>query len=382
MNARTRTALPRALLSLLLLAPLAWPAAACRADDASDEAVRVRAVLICNTKDRNIGDSVEADLKNVRSLLEDGFRARFGAKYKDHLDLVTLAGERFTRQEVLDYFKNLQTGPSETLLVYYSGHGGYFPAEGQAFGMDGNNLLLRSDLVRVMLEKHARLSVLLSDACNEYPDKSEFEAAPRAPAWETLRDLLLRPRGLVDVNSVSEGEFAFGQASGGYFTETLADLLRQDFGKLATNKDGLLTWDELVPRLQTGAQARYAKLRTEALKGLNLSPSDRAVLRKQEYQTVRVYALPPLFRFGARVLDHDGGAQVLLVHDYTPAALAGVKPGDVITAVGGRKVRGADDLYQALARSKGVVEVEVVRGPAVKTLKVSLAPWLPRGREG
>ncbi|PRY12881.1 S1C family serine protease [Kineococcus rhizosphaerae] len=68
------------------------------------------------------------------------------------------------------------------------------------------------------------------------------------------------------------------------------------------------------------------------------------------------------------------GAQVAAVTDGGPAANAGVKAGDVITAVDGVNTDGADSLT-ATIRGKAVgstVELTVVRGGAEQTLKATL----------
>jgi putative serine protease PepD len=69
------------------------------------------------------------------------------------------------------------------------------------------------------------------------------------------------------------------------------------------------------------------------------------------------------------------GAQVADVTDGSPAADAGVRAGDVITAIDGRTVDGYESLT-ATIRGKAVgstVELTVVRGGAQQTLRVTLA---------
>lgn len=68
---------------------------------------------------------------------------------------------------------------------------------------------------------------------------------------------------------------------------------------------------------------------------------------------------PPLARYfqGA-----DEGLLVLRVAPGTPAARAGLEPGDVVTRAGTRAVRSIDDLRDAIARTHpSPVELEVVR---------------------
>jgi serine protease Do len=70
--------------------------------------------------------------------------------------------------------------------------------------------------------------------------------------------------------------------------------------------------------------------------------------------------------------DTDG----LLIHEVTqasPAARAGLAPGDLIVAAAGQPVRTIDDLFSALAAaSGGTVELTIVRGSEERTVQVAL----------
>ena len=69
-------------------------------------------------------------------------------------------------------------------------------------------------------------------------------------------------------------------------------------------------------------------------------------------------------------------AEGLLIHEVTeasPAARAGLAPGDLIVAAAGRPVTTIDDLFDALqAASGGAVELNVVRGTDERTIQVAL----------
>ncbi|MGD8321093.1 MAG: PDZ domain-containing protein [Gemmatimonadota bacterium] len=72
----------------------------------------------------------------------------------------------------------------------------------------------------------------------------------------------------------------------------------------------------------------------------------------------------------AEYFDVDGGVLVVDVPDGTPAALAGIQPGDVITHVGSRAVSSIPELRAGLATSAAETGVTVVRKG--KTLQVLL----------
>jgi PDZ domain/Caspase domain len=365
---------------------------------AADEAVRLHVILVGNTDDPMIGESVKQDLKNLEATLRAGFE-----KHKDRLTVKILQGEEFTLKNVRDALRDLKTDGTEAILCYFACHGTYRPGEGHLLAMEQPrdrrqaHVLLRSDLRHLLREKGARLAVLLTDTCNAYPPGIELRPLPAAPEWETMRHLFLVPRGLVDINAVSEGEVAYGEAkSGGFFSSTFVNVLREKFDKLDANKDRFVHWEELLPRMEAGSQQQYEKMRTQQLRELTdeylkkqpeerqrLLTTRRDILLKQKTHSLRVYSLPPLARFGVRALDdEDGGAKVVRVQDDTPAAQTGLRPGDVIKRIGDHEVKDAASFLQTVDQSKGEVSVEVQRGNVVLKMKVRLAPWPVPGREG
>ena len=59
------------------------------------------------------------------------------------------------------------------------------------------------------------------------------------------------------------------------------------------------------------------------------------------------------------------GTQGLLVQNASgPAARAGIRPGDVVTAVNGKAVKSASDLQEAVAQAEGIVALLIKRGEA------------------
>lgn len=381
---------PRMTIALLVLLLLSGDRALGETGPA-DEAITLHALLVGNTNDPGIGKSVEKDLHNMETMLRMGFQ-----DHKDRLAVRVLKGDDFTLKNVIDALRNLKTDGSETILIFFACHGIYLPGGGHTIAMDkpagasSSRTLFRTDLRQELRDKRARLAVLLTDTCNSYPRGMELRALPTAPEWQTMRCLFLQPRGLVDLNSVSEGESAYGDPlNGGFFTFTFTNLLREKFSQLDANQDKFLHWEELLPRLQTGAQSTYERLRRDDLgvltdmaldkltadkKAKMISYRDR--LRKQSSHSVRVYSLPPLSRFGVRVMDNPGGgARVSRVLEYTPAALAGFKPGDIIKRIGDRAITDAADFHQVVDRTRGEVLVEYQRAASLQTVRVKIAPW-------
>ncbi|MGE3277908.1 MAG: PDZ domain-containing protein [Vicinamibacterales bacterium] len=86
---------------------------------------------------------------------------------------------------------------------------------------------------------------------------------------------------------------------------------------------------------------------------------------------VQVETLTPQLAdyFGA-----EAGVLVAAVSEGSPAAEAGIRAGDVITAVNGTAVRGAADLYAALPDAGGEVTLTLLRDKAPATITARLEP--------
>src|SRR2546425_450320 len=84
----------------------------------AEEASRLRALVIAETSDLSIGDSVAKDARNMEQLLKEGFK-----NHEDHLKLTVLTGDQVSSISLAEYFKNLDPDPTETLLFFFAGHG-------------------------------------------------------------------------------------------------------------------------------------------------------------------------------------------------------------------------------------------------------------------
>lgn len=78
------------------------------------------------------------------------------------------------------------------------------------------------------------------------------------------------------------------------------------------------------------------------------------------------------------------GALVVEVYKKTPADSAGIRAGDIITAVGTTAVYDTDDLVKALRDEKGEVSISLVRQGKKRTVKAELedSPYVIRMRDG
>lgn len=292
------------LVAALVVVPFVVPAA--ESQERVKESKRIVALIITDSKDKNIGASVKKDGERLRQTLEDGF-----SKNKEQLALQpTVDGDKVTPDEVLDVVKGVAVKETETLFVYYSGHGANDETKGQYLQMYSGPQGKKGDLFRATLlaelkKKKARLTVLITDCCNaEAPSRAPLTRdLTKPPHYETLRYLLLLPEGLVDITSSSRGEFSWswfpdkdGNEMGGLFTVPLVDLFR-----IPLKPGQSLTWDDGYALLKKWTQEDYSKYREVWLEAFSKVPEDKRsegltrvadMLRKQKGQTVHAYALP------------------------------------------------------------------------------------------
>jgi S1-C subfamily serine protease len=93
---------------------------------------------------------------------------------------------------------------------------------------------------------------------------------------------------------------------------------------------------------------------------------------------VQIESLTPQLAeyFGAS----DGGVLVSGVTDGSPAEKAGLKAGDVITAIDGNRVRDYNDLISELRGKSGEISIGIVRDKTESTLKTTIEQPQPRRR--
>ncbi|SHG28635.1 serine protease, S1-C subfamily, contains C-terminal PDZ domain [Kaistia soli DSM 19436] len=85
---------------------------------------------------------------------------------------------------------------------------------------------------------------------------------------------------------------------------------------------------------------------------------------------------PPRPWLGMFSAEHEGGIVVVSLADDGPAAQAGVRPGDIVTGIGGRSVERLADLYRALWASGPAgtdVEFNLVRDDRPLTIRIKSA---------
>ena len=219
-----------------------------------------------------------------------------------------------TTTQVVQWLRDLQPNPADTVLVYYNGHGGMDALETHILKFDPQvtgDFIARKGLRRLLEEKPARLKMLITDTCSdtiEVPQQSVNYATLEGKNRRYTKDLFLEHTGTLDITAASPRQYAWANDTiGGHFT---AALIKSFSPTLADrNKDGFLEWREVFPvciseteSLFTNAKFTYAHQRL----------LDQA---QQTTQKPVAHSLPAP-RAGStnsgRITDNDGAPMVLI----------------------------------------------------------------------
>lgn len=162
---------------------------------------------------------IACDAENIKSV----FLAQVPFR---NFRLTEINGEEVTPESILESVKSLEVEPDDTLVFYYSGHAAYDDRRdtGHYFQLMTRSgeptALARTEVLRALGAKKARLNVLLTDCCNVFADlpqrtTSISRSANRPAEFSPLmRRLFLAPAGTVDITSSGIGELSFVDSPG------------------------------------------------------------------------------------------------------------------------------------------------------------------------
>jgi hypothetical protein len=234
-----------------------------------------------------IRSAAENNLRSVRGLLS--------AIPRDHLAApIELTGANCNASIILQKLDTLAVNPEDTIFCYVATHGSFNPLAANADDTSGghqlvmdasdpNKTLMRYELVRALKRKRARLTVLVTDACNQIYDFAppELTAGP-LPGEPLIVTLLFRYKGFVDFNSVAKDRTAWYQfiknahaADGGLFTHAFIDSFGAGYQS---------SWSGMLMSAREHAQSMFLTLKkhyTINTAGTVLSDADGQTLNNQ-----------------------------------------------------------------------------------------------------
>ena len=196
-----------------------------------------------------------------------------------HLVNTQIRDEDFPKQlgiikptQVTQWIQNLKVGPSDTVLVYFNGHGRVdrYGAHQLLFEKQGNTWvkwLVRDVVIEALRQKSCRLQMLITDTCSTvtqgpHPSGGDYfaqygdtEAKPQFYA----RNLFLEHTGILDITATSPAirtasdttEALADATVGGFFTYALTTAL---VPAADTNRDDFLSWKEAFAKTKKGTK--------------------------------------------------------------------------------------------------------------------------------
>ena len=361
---------------------------------------RLHLVLACDDAHPQWGEGFEVNEWAIRSTM-------VGEVASDRLKLLNPDRHReggappLTRTLLLDFLAALPVQPDDALVVYLACERGQ-TAEGQERfrfsgeesdenSDEGNVWFTREEVLAVLEKKQVRLAGLITDGGSEYTDLAKLATAISTvlpPLTETsplCENLFFKSRGVLNVASAAPDEkeryydnytalgeipeqdreqklvaaqvmgehvgddhdlrygfirFAGNPLQGGYFTESLVKTLQD-------NKTQQLTWEQLLAATETEMKDR--------LRGLEGKP-----------QTVQLLAIPgrktaltndPANVLGIEVQPAGDGVKITAVHPEGLAAEYGLKVGEIVLTVNGKKVTSTEEILAASKASTSLIRV-------------------------
>ncbi len=238
-------------LSLLLLAAQA------------NAQTKVRILGIMDYAAANVGESIKKDASRLQQWHLSVFESDTfpNLKGKSTIHYLGTDGLALKPDVIRAYFKSAPIQPDESLLVFYSGHGGMdfrrFPM-GQYLSLSGGDIS-ETELIEI---SQAPLTLLFLNACSSFPlplkEKPEMGAAqPQdwAPFEKLIGRLFFEPVGVMILRAASQGQTAWGTPDGSYFgLEVMKGLDPYNLYRLANDPN---PWPALLKSITQETQKRF-----------------------------------------------------------------------------------------------------------------------------
>ncbi len=250
----------------------------------------VHALLVIMDDDPKIGSNVKIDRKNMVNLLASVHNELAEVKTTTLLS----SKDNATRDEVLQWVRNLKVGTNDIVFLYYAGHGG-MNQDGQTFLATEGKWLFRSELVNAIEQvKSPRLTILITDCCSSLVS-SNIDPSLQSSRNMTrltervLRNLFIEHKGFLHITAATEKQYGWSNVrTGGWFTSNLIQALNSNPDE---NRDEFLTWKEVFEITRQNTEKTFSQTT------FTTKQQDDMKRKGITSQTPKAYSFPtPLFQ--------------------------------------------------------------------------------------
>lgn len=242
-------------------------------------AANFHAIIIADTNDKTIGNSVIIDQRKINRLIQKIARNTGLTLRQQHI-----YGYNFNYNTVKRSLNKLSVRPNDVVMFYYSGHsnntrtGTRWPS----LNLKGN-LLQLDNVISSLKAKNPRLLLIIADSCNNFASRSSMSnnimnlQGRQTPRRQNYQNLFLKKKGTIIMTAAQPGDYAWGNAkTGGFFTHQLLDSLNQELASSASPN-----WNQLVKRAEAPIRLPY---------GIVQNPQSK--LNVTSFQTTNVQNAP------------------------------------------------------------------------------------------
>jgi hypothetical protein len=339
-------------------------------------AQKIHLVIAADTNaSGGVGAITKIDQHNIKQLFESNVPG-------SQLSITTIPAEAMRNADILKTVDSLEISNEDTIVFYYSGHGAFDRQKQEQFLQLSLGDLYRSELLKHLVQKSPRLSVLLTDCCNIQVDGLSQEREPEVTVFPQeisplFGSLFIYCKGVVDITSSKLGEYSFCDNRrignrGSCFTYPLIDLLK-------VNKDNIeMDWgklvEELAPKVNDAFKELYPNGHTPSgqmsqtivvadYPGKNLPPAPAPASANPTTEEKKNY------RFGVRATPHQGGGMRMLeIIADSPAQRSGLETGDVIIEINGKVINTEQEYSDAVDASGKKMQVKLINVRDGKTI--------------
>ncbi|MDR2441083.1 MAG: caspase family protein [Planctomycetaceae bacterium] len=336
-------------------------------------AQKIHLVIAADTNaEGGVGAFVKIDQHKIKQLFESNVP-------DSQLKITMIAAEEMRGSNILAAIDSLESSNEDTIVFYYSGHGGFDRQKQEQFLQLKLGHLYRPELLKHIQQKQPRLSVLLTDCCNVQIDVMEAAQERQSEVITFSKEisplfatLFFHCKGVVDITSSKLGEYSgcdMKKNRGSCFTYPFVDLMK-------VNKDNVdMDWDKFVTELAAKVNDAFKESYPNGCRGqMTQTLAAFSYPGKQEQPKPEDNNNPSTeekkgYRFGVRAVAHQsGGMRMLEIIENSPAQRSGLEIGDVILEINGKAINTEKEYSDAIDASEKMMHVKLINIRDGKTI--------------